>query len=274
MTRSEDQELLAPMAAAAHEVGELLLATPRPAAATSLARLAEVYDGLEAPAVALMRRHLDGLRPGVDWAPELDGLAVLPAHGEVWVVDVIDGAVQFLQDLPHFCVSLALVRDGEPVAAGLHAPLLGETYLASRGGGATRDGRPIAPSAKTDPAAALVATSQPPFIGRHPGAAEEAGRSLAAVLPRVGAVRNLGPTGWQIADTAAGRLDAFWQFGRDHANLLPGALIAREAGAVVTDTAGRPWTSGSDSFLVAAPALHDRLLRALSGRADARDARA
>ncbi|MFG2126137.1 hypothetical protein [Streptomyces sp. NPDC048710] len=45
MTRSEDQELLAPMAAAAHEVGELLLATPRPAAATSLARLAEVYDG-------------------------------------------------------------------------------------------------------------------------------------------------------------------------------------------------------------------------------------
>lgn len=90
----------------------------------------------------------------------------------------------------------------------------------------------------------------------------------------MGAVRNLGPTSWQIADTAAGRLDAFWQFGRDHANLLPGALIAREAGAVVTDAAGGPWTSGSDSFLVAAPALHAPVQRALSARAGARDAMA
>lgn len=258
------ENLLAPMAAAAQEVGELLLATPRPAPVTSLDELAAIYGALEAPTAAVMRQHLDALRPGVAWADELDGLAVLP-DGELWVVDVVDGAVQFLQDLPQFCVSLALVRDSEPVGAALHAPLLGETYLAALGAGATRNGRPITPSVKTDPAVAIVATSHPPFITRQPEAAKEAGRSLAAVLPYVGAVRNLGPTSWQIADTAAGRLDAFWQFGRDAANLLPGALVAREVGALVTDADGRPWTARSDSFLTAPVGLHARLVETLRG---------
>ncbi|MFF4395018.1 inositol monophosphatase family protein [Streptomyces sp. NPDC001480] len=108
--------------------------------------------------------------------------------------------------------------------------------------------------------AAVVATSQPPFIGRQPGVAEAAGRSLASVLPRVAAVRNLGPTSWQIADAAVGRLDAFWQFGRDAANLLPGALVAREAGAVVSDADGKPWTAASDGFLVASAGLHGHLV--------------
>ncbi|MET8952981.1 inositol monophosphatase family protein [Streptomyces sp. NPDC004129] len=109
---------------------------------------------------------------------------------------------------------------------------LGETYLAALGEGATRNGVPIGPSAKTDPAVAVVATAHPSFITRQPEATR-AGRTIARRrLPRVAAVRNLGPTS---ADTAAGHLDAFWEFGRDDANLLPGALVACEAGALVTD---------------------------------------
>lgn len=310
--------LLAPMAAAAHEVGALLLATPRRAAAPAdtMEELAAAYLALETPAVAVMRRHLDALLPGVPWAEELhderslnadpnadpdasssaDPVAGpsagpsaetsagtspapssrpgatpdttptprLPAEGDVWTMDVIDGAVQFMRDLPHFCVSLALVRDGEPVAAALHAPLLGETYLAAAGHGATRNGETITPSARTRLEAALVGTSHPPFAAGQPAAVAAAGRSLAAVLPAVGAVRNLGPTSWQIADTAAGRLDAFWEYGRDDANLLPGALVAREAGAVVSDTAGRPWQAGASGFLVAPRELHGQLLELLN----------
>ncbi|MGV9275566.1 inositol monophosphatase family protein [Streptomyces griseosporeus] len=263
-------DLLTGMTAAAQEAGELLrsdlpAAAPRPASAGTFAEFAAAFEAAEAAPAALLRRRLERLRPGVGWADELDSLAVLPAEGERWIVDVIDGAVQFLQGLPQFCVSLALVRDGEPVAAVLHAPLLGETYRAARGYGATLDGRPLVPSGKAEPAAAVVATSQPPFPGRQPGVAEEAGRALTAVLPHVAAVRNLGPTSWQIADTAAGRLDAFWEFGLDDTNLLPGALIAREAGAVVTDMEGRPWAAGADGFLAAGPALHGRLLEVLAG---------
>ncbi|WP_037602300.1 inositol monophosphatase family protein [Streptacidiphilus rugosus] len=255
---SDVQELLPTMAAAAEEVGALLLATPRPAPAADLAGYRRAFDALEAPAVAILHRRLDPLRPGTPWADEME--TRLPESGEVWVVDAVDGAVQFLQHLPQFCVSLALVKDGEPVAAALHAPLLGETYLAAAGAGATRNGAAVAPSAKTDPQLAVVATSHPPFLGAtQPEAAEPAGRALTAVLPAVAAVRNLGPTAWQLADTAAGRLDAFWEFGRDDANLLAGALIAREAGALVTDVRGRPWRAGAESVLVAGPGLHPAL---------------
>ncbi|MFI1102411.1 inositol monophosphatase family protein [Streptomyces melanogenes] len=255
-------ELLAPMADAAVEVGELLLKTPRPAPAATFEAFRSLFLELEAPLIAALRPRLDAVRPGVAWADEMD--AVLPERGEVWVVDAIDGAVQFMRDMPQYCVSVTLVRDREPVAAVLHCPPLGETYQAAAGHGATRNGVPIGPSGEREPAAAVVGSSHPPFVGEQPGAAEAWGRSLAAVAPAVAAVRNLGPTSWQIADAAAGRLDAFWQFGRDDGNLLPGALLAREAGALVTDAEGRPWRAGAASFLAAPPALHGRLLSLLA----------
>lgn len=261
---TRDENLLAPMADAAREAGALLAAMARPAPVTTHAELREAYDAIEAPAAAVIRRRLAELRPDAMWTDELDTLAPVPRTGEAWVVDVIDGAVQFLQDLPQYCVSLALVRDGEPVAAVLHAPGPGQTYTAAAGCGATRDGTRVRPSRKGDPALAVVATSQPPFLDRQPVVAAAAGRSLSSVLPAVAAVRNLGPTSWQIADVAAGRLDAFWQFGRDDTNVLPGALVAREAGALVTDADGRPWRPGAGSVLVAPPQLHGAFLGLLA----------
>ncbi|MET9291981.1 inositol monophosphatase [Streptomyces sp. NPDC003077] len=261
------EKLLAPMAAAAHEVGAYLTSAPRPAPAGSFDELRETFHAVERPAIDLVHRHVDPLVPGAPWAEELDTTAELPRTGAFWVVDVIDGAVQYLQGLPHFCVSLALVRDGEPVAAALHAPLLGETYLAAAGCGATRNGVAVTASAKTSLAAAVVGTSQPPLAAEQPEAVAEAGRSLGAVLPAVLAVRNLGPTSWQIADTGAGRLDAFWEYGRDDTNLLPGALVAREAGALVTDAEGGRWRMGAKGFVAAPGGLHGALLGVLAGRA-------
>jgi myo-inositol-1(or 4)-monophosphatase len=269
--------LLPGLAEAAQEAGALLLRTARPPVAADSDTLRRNFEAVEAPAVALLRRRLDELLPGTPWADEMD--TELPERGAVWVVDAIDGAVQFLQDLPQFCVSLTLVRDREPVATALHAPLLRETYLAARGAGATRGsatgssptvrGVPVQPSAKAELAAAVVASSHPPFLcASQPGLATAIGSALAAVLPETLAVRNLGPTAWQVADTAAGRLDAFWQLGRDDANLLGGALIAREAGALVTDALGAPWQAGAESILVAPTTLHARLLELLRDSAD------
>ncbi|MFC4036487.1 inositol monophosphatase family protein [Streptomyces polygonati] len=256
--RTPDEALLPAMAAAAEEAGRALLLAPRPAPFLTFPEFAAAYREVEAPVAAVLREHLDALRPGVAWTEEIGSGPA--ARGEAWVVDPIDGAVQFLQDLPYFCVSLALIRDGEPVAAVLHAPLRGETYRAAAGAGATLDGAPVTPAAKADLRIALLANSAPPDIAAQPAAADLTGRSQTALLTRAGAIRNLGPTSWQIADVAAGRLDAFWQYGRDATNLLPGALIAREAGAVVTDTSGAPWTVASPSFLAAAPGMHAALV--------------
>ncbi|OXM70518.1 inositol monophosphatase [Amycolatopsis vastitatis] len=225
----------------------------------SFEELAAAFSAIDDPLAAGFRAALTELRPGAAWADEFDDLP----GGEVWVVDALDGAVQLLQGLPQYCLTVTLVRDGEPELAVLHSPWLGETYAALRGEGARRNGERIEPSRKKSLDAAVAATSQPPFVGKQPGVAEAAGRSLTAVLGEVAAVRNLGPTSWQVADVAAGRLDLFWQYGRDATNLAGAALIAREAGAVVTTAGGAPWTPSAGSFVATAPALHALVLDAL-----------
>ncbi|GGS23810.1 hypothetical protein GCM10010269_73310 [Streptomyces humidus] len=261
-----DSMLLGPMTEAVHAVGALLRALelpPRPARDRD--EFLRRFSAVDEPALALLRERLGALRPGAVWADELD--TRLPEQGEVWVADAVDGAVQLLQGLPHWCVSLTLVRERRAVAAVLHSPLLGETCAAALGGGARRDGRPMRPSVKRTLDAALLGTSQPPGIAREPEAVRGAGRSLSALLPKAGAVRNLGATSWQVADTADGRLDGFWQYGSDDANLIGPALIAAEAGLAVTDLTGRPWRAGADGFLAAPRALHALMLAAIVDRA-------
>src|SRR5207253_1773671 len=113
-------------------------------------------------------------------------------------------------------------------------------------------------------AVAVVATSHPPFPARESEVVRRSGESLSAVMNNAFAVRNLGPTSLQVAEVGGGRLDAFWEYGVDVGNLLPGALIAGESGATVTDAHGRPWTPASDSFVAAAPTLHAELVAVLA----------
>jgi myo-inositol-1(or 4)-monophosphatase len=253
-----DQEMLKEVTAIAHDVGRRVLALPPPARFRTPQELRAIFTGIDAPLQAFVRSRLGGLRPEAAWVEELEGR--VPETGEAWVVDAIDGAVQYLQGLPQWCVSITLVRGGAPVLAVLHSPLQEETYAAVAGGGAMRNAAPVEPSTKTDLAVALVTTSQPPFWAKTPGDPDRAGRSLGNVLLAAGAVRNFGPTSWQIADVASGRIDAFWQYGVDDGNLLGASLLAKEAGATVTDLLGMPWRAGADSILAAAPGLHRRLL--------------
>ncbi|MEV0067512.1 MULTISPECIES: inositol monophosphatase [unclassified Amycolatopsis] len=246
------------MIAAAREAGRLLAARPRPAAPTTFTEFRETFDALERSAEGALRASLTALRPGVEWAGEID--TTVPPGEQRWVVDLADGAVQYLRGLPYWCVSITLVEDATPVAAVIHSEVRGETYHAATGLGAFLDGDRLTPPATAELPVTLVGTSQPPFITTQPNAAEQAGRSLSAVLPHVGAVRNLGPTSLQIADVAAGRMDGFWLYGRDAGNLLGASLIAREAGAVVTDADGTPWHPQATSFLAAPAQLHAALL--------------
>jgi myo-inositol-1(or 4)-monophosphatase len=188
----------------------------------------------------------------------------VPDTGEGWFADVTDGAVQYLQGLPHWCVTLSLVRDGRPHATVIHSATHAETYVAVSGGGATRNGEPIRPSAKSEFGVCIAATNQPPFINRQPAAITQAASSFATLLPVVGAVRNFGPTSWQIADTAAGRLDLFWEYGHDEENLLGASLIAQEAGLAVSDASGAGWTTTSASFLAVPKQLHERVIQLLA----------
>jgi myo-inositol-1(or 4)-monophosphatase len=219
------------------------------------------FDLVDRPLTAAVGDRLAAARPGVPWADEID--TELP-DGEAWVVDAVDGAIQYLQGLPQWSVSVALVRGGQPVLAALYSPFLGELYTAARGHGAFRDGVRVTPSVKTDLGLALAGTSQPPFPARQPAAVTTTGRAMTLLLPAVGAVRNLGPTSWQVADVASGRLDVFWEYGRDAGNLLAGSLLVTEAGGVVTDADGKPWDARSASFVAGPAALHAQVIDLLA----------
>jgi myo-inositol-1(or 4)-monophosphatase len=262
MTTDVSPAMIDSLAAAAREAGRHLLAAPRPVPATTMAEFRRAFSAIDDDVSALLGERLAAILPGVPAVDDLRG--EIPEAGEAWVVDAVDGAVQYMHGLPQWCVSVALVRDAQPVAAVLHSPVPGETYAAGERLGATLNGRPLRPAATTELAIALVATSHPPFAATQPVAARASGAALTAVMAKVGAVRNLGPTSWQVADVAGGRLDAFWMFGRDPGNLLAAALIAREAGLTVTDVAGREWTARSGSFLAACPALRDPLRELLT----------
>ncbi|MTE16053.1 inositol monophosphatase family protein [Nocardia aurantiaca] len=252
------------IAAIAEQTGAELDALARPTPPATLAELESTFDAVDSPAAERIRQRLRPLMPEAAWFAGL--FTDLPEQGAVWVVDAIDGAVQYLQGLPQWCVSITLVQDRRPIAAALHSPALAETYRAATEIGAFRDNRPIAPSTKTVLDAALVATSQPPFPGRQAGVTAAAGRTLTALLEHAAAVRNFGPTSWQIADTAAGRVDAFWLNGIDDTNLLAGALIAEQAGSIVTDITGQPWIPGASGFLTAPSGLHSTLVGLLNHR--------
>lgn len=228
------------------------------AATTDVASLIALFEAIDRPATDMLRQRLVQVRPDAAWAQDEVDTAVTD-RGELWVCDAADGAVQYLQGLPYWGVSVTLVADGQPALAVLKAPELGFSFTAVRGHGARLNGRPITPSGKLLPAA-LACTSQPPF-NTEP---ERAGVSLTAMLRRTLAVRNLGPTALQVSQVGSGHVDLFWEFGTDANNLLPGALIAAEAGAVVTDAQGAPWTAGSSSFLAAAPSLHAQALEVLA----------
>ncbi|MFE2105260.1 inositol monophosphatase family protein [Kitasatospora sp. NPDC059463] len=257
--------LLAGVEGAVRAVGaELAARRPQgPSPVSTLAQARARFAALDGPASAELRARLGPLCPGAGWVDgELEG--TVPAGGAWWLCDATDGAVQYLLGLPQWAVTATLLRDGAAVLAVVHAPQLGATYRAVRGGGAELDGRPIA-AVERELAATVAGTSQPPLVSRDPVALRRAGASLSAMAGAVPAVRNLGPTSLQVAQVGSGHLGLFWEFGPDAPNLLPGALIAAEAGATVTDAAGAAWTPVAGGFLAAAPGLHARALPLLRG---------
>ena len=149
--------------------------------------------------------------------------------GVGWIVDPIDGTVNFLYDLPVFGVSIAATRDGTVVAGAVADVLRGEVFSAALGSGARLDGSPIASTAQESLAQALVATG----FSYHAGRRREQAAALARVLPETRDVRAFGSAALHLCWVANGRCDAFFEHDLRVYDWAAGALIAAEAGARV-----------------------------------------
>ncbi|MFG2298092.1 inositol monophosphatase family protein [Streptomyces sp. NPDC048603] len=165
--------------------------------------------------------------------------------GVRWVVDPLDGTVNYLYGLPSWAVSIAAEYRGETVVGVVYAPMRGETYQAVLGGGAWLDGvrlscRPAAPLDQ-----ALVATGFGYLQERRAHQAEVAAR----VIPLVRDIRRGGSAAVDLCDVACGRVDGYYERGLNPWDLAAGELIAREAGA---STGGRPGERASGELAIAA----------------------
>jgi myo-inositol-1(or 4)-monophosphatase len=203
----------------------------------------------------LVRDRLAQLRPGDAVVGEEHGGAVGGSR-TMWVVDPIDGTVNFLYGLPWYAVSLAAVRDGQSVAGAVVEPATGRLWSAALGAGATCDGRPLRVSAATDLSLSLLGTG-------FSYSAERRVRQVAMVagmLPRVRDVRRTGSAALDLCSVAAGWLDAYVEHGCNWWDWAAAALIATEAGAVVRTpgpTGSIPPDDGlgADALLAATPGI-------------------
>jgi len=207
----------------------------------------------------LLRELLLGERPD-DGVLGEEGDDVHGTSGITWVVDPIDGTVNYLYGIPAYAVSVAAVtgdpRDpaGHEVVAGVvHNPVLDETYTATRGGGAFLDGRPLRVSQQDDLSLSLLATG----FGYDAGRRRHQAQVVAALLPVVRDVRRIGSGALDLCQVACGRVDGYYERGLKPWDLAAGGLVAREAGALVTGLGEAP--AGEDLVVAAGPALHPQL---------------
>src|ERR1700722_4815165 len=259
---AEDTALLASVVTAVTAAGQRLGPGFSPdARPASRADMAVLGRHLEELVLAELRPELARLRPQAGWADEDLETAPLPP-GEWWVVDAVEGAVNYVHGLPEWAVTVTLLRDGRPVLTVVRQPAGDLTYTAVRGAGAYLNGRRLRTSAKTDLDAAIAATGQAEADQRD--TYRRIGASVTALLGRALLVRTLVPSTFPMLLVAAGHSDLFWQYEPVLPGVAAGALLITEAGGTVSRIDGSAWAPGSPDILAAAPGLHRAAAEALA----------
>jgi myo-inositol-1(or 4)-monophosphatase len=202
----------------------------------------DVVTEMDTAAEALIRERLSAARPDDGLHGEEQGLRPGPS-GITWVVDPIDGTVNYLYGIPVYAVSVAAVigdsaRDGAwtTLAGCVHAPATAETWTAGLGEGSFLGGRRLTAPEPVDLARALVGTG----FGYRAERRVRQARVAADLLPRVRDIRRLGCSAVDVCMLASGRLDAYYERGLNPWDIAASRLIATEAGLTVRGIGGRP----------------------------------
>ena len=252
----------------------LAIAVPiaREAAATARRMRAEAITDVEtkstrtdvvtAADLAVERQVVDALRtarPGDGVLGEEYGDSAQQVAGAVkWVLDPIDGTVNYLYGLPSWAVSLAAEVDGTVLAGVVINGATGDEWTATRGGGSWRDGRRLRCSVRTELAQSLVGTG----FGYDAKRRAHQGVVLAQLIARVRDIRRIGAAAIDLCSVGEGALDAFFEKGLNPWDHAAGGLVAAEAGVTVAGLNGAP--AGGDMVVAAPPALfgplHDALV--------------
>jgi myo-inositol-1(or 4)-monophosphatase len=258
LTRDRD-ELLALATEIAVETGTMLLAkrSSRPEVVETKSSPTDVVTALDRAAEELIRSRVHEARPHDAILGE-EGGDTPGAGGVRWIVDPIDGTVNFLYGLPEWSISIAAEVDGEIVAGVVNVLPRGEVFTAAKGAGAWLGAERLRCNSGVPLDAALIATG----FGYSPRTRAVQAEVLTHVLPRVRDIRRAGSSADDFCAVASGRVDGYYERGIKYWDYAAGGLIATEAGARVAGLGGRSCRTAADAagtILCAGPRLFDDL---------------
>ena len=201
----------------------------------------------------VLRQELQKARPGFALLMEEAGAIAGTDQQHCWIVDPLDGTLNFLHGIPQFAISVALRYRNDIIAGVVFNPVTDELYWAERGNGAWLHDRRLRVSARRELADSVVGTGIPsPAKQGHPAYLAQ----LREVMASTAGVRRMGAAALDLAWVASGRYDAFWESHLSPWDVAAGALLVREAGGFVTDLEGRSEILDAVTIVAANDPLH------------------
>ena len=180
-----------------------------------------------------------------------------------WIIDPIDGTVNFAHGIPICCVSIGLEQDGEMIMGAVYNPLMNEFFFAEKGWGASLNDKKINVSAKEELGRSCLVTGFPySYLDMPNGPLQVFEKLIRQGIP----VRRLGSAALDLCWVAAGRFDGFYEHNLKAWDSSAGFLIVQEAGGTVTDFKGDKYSPYQPSIVATNGKIHEELLQAVNGK--------
>jgi myo-inositol-1(or 4)-monophosphatase len=234
----------------------------------------DIVTVMDQQSEALLRAHLLGARPDDAILGEEAG-AREGTSGITWVIDPIDGTVNYLYQIPAYCVSVAAVigdagtaGQWQPVAGAICDPLTAEIFHARVGGGAHVRKADVDTAIRVNTVDVLLHSLVATGFGYLPAVRARQGQVLAAILPEIRDIRRAGSAALDLCAVARGTVDAYYESGLNPWDLAAGWVIATEAGALVSGL--NAMAPGQAAVVAAGPGIHGFLLSRLEALAPLR----
>lgn len=178
-----------------------------------------------------------------------------------WIIDPLDGTTNFIQGIPVFAVNIVLVKNKDILLAVTFDPTRNELFYAEKGKGAYLNGKQIFVQNKESLSDCVLATGIPYKVSQN---VDEYVVSFANFIKNSAGIRRMGSAAIDLAYTASGRFDGFWEFDLKPWDIIPGVLLVQEAGGVATDNLGKYdyWETGN--IVASNKNIHNQMIEFLN----------
>lgn len=208
----------------------------------------------------ILIEELTKARPGYGFLGEEGGVVEGKDKTHRFIIDPIDGTLNFMHGIPQFAISIGLEREGQLVSGVVYNPVTDDLFMAEKGHGAFLNDKRLRVAARKELGPSVIATGLP-FMGKEGHARVLA--EMGAVMNVTAGIRRMGAASLDLAYVAAGRFDGFWEHGLQPWDMAAGILLVKEAGGVITDMHGGEQMLAKGNVVCANEHLHPQLLKLL-----------